>query len=448
MHLTNDFALFAHYLLNHMKKIIYTFTLLIFTIASNAQTLISDNFSYTVGDTLAKAVTTNGWTSFSGGTTNAPLINNFGLTFSGHVGSGVGNSVNLTTTGQDVYKSFSVSVSSGSIYASALVNIDTTQNTGDYPIALLPDNSTTLLTARAFFRRSSANHYRVSISKSSTVPTTYSNDSFAYGTTYLLVIKYTFFTGTTTDDSTSIFYLSSVPSTEPSVPTFGPVGGSQTDVSNLGRFALRQGTSGNAPRLTVDAIRVATTWANSPLPVQLTSLKATTTSSANTITWTTATELNNRGFELQRSTNEGQYETIAFINGAGNSNEANQYSFNDIEIDPAKSYCYRLKQVDFDGTSEYSKFVCAAARKLNSINIATQPNPFSNTLNISIVAEMEGAAMVEVLDIIGKVILVKNAAIHAGNNNVIFETDNLKNGIYFVRIKQQNEVITKRVIKN
>lgn len=431
-----------------MKKVIYTFTLLIFTIASNAQTLMSENFSYTAGDTLAKFVTTNGWTSFSGGTTNAPLINNTGLTFSGHVGSGIGNSVNLATTGQDVYKSFSVSVSSGSIYASALVKIDTTQNTGDYPIALLPDNSTTLLTARAFFRRSSANHYRVSISKSSTVPTTYSNDSFAYGTTYLLVIKYTFFTGTTTDDSTSIFYLSSVPGTEPSVPTFGPVGGSQTDVTNLGRFALRQGTTGNAPRLTVDAIRVATTWANSPLPVQITSLKAMSTSSANTITWSTATELNNRGFEVQRSTNDDAYESIAFVNGAGNSNQNKAYTYNDASANKSATNCYRLKQIDFDGTTTNSKTVCVAAQKLNMTQIAPQPNPFNTTLNIAIVSEADGNATVEVLDIVGKVVLVKNTLIQSGSNNVVFETDNLRNGIYFVRVKHQNEVTTKRVVKN
>jgi hypothetical protein len=433
-----------------MKKIIYTFTLLIFTIASNAQTLMSDNFSYSQGDTLAPFVPNKGWVSFSGGNTNAPLINNFGLSFTGHVGSGVGNSISLTSTGQDNYKQFNaVDTSLGfpSLYASALVRVDTAQNTGDYCFALLPSTSTSLFTARTFIRRSSANHYRVSITKS-TETAVYSIDSFEYGTTYLFVIKYTFNPLGNTNDSLKLYVLSSMSGTEPTDPTARAINPTATDAANIARFTIRQGTASNAPRVVVDAIRVATTWANSPLPVQLTSLKATTTSSANTITWTTATELNNRGFELQRSTNDGQYETIAFINGAGNSNEANQYSYNDIEIDPAKSYCYRLKQVDFDGTSEYSKIVCAAARKLNSINIATQPNPFSNTLNISIVAEMEGAAMVEVLDIIGKVILVKNAAIHSGDNNVVFETDNLKNGIYFVRIKQQNEVITKRVIKN
>jgi hypothetical protein len=451
MHLTNDFALFAHYLLNHMKKIIYTFTLLIFTIASYAQTLLSDNFSYTAGDSLSGSVSSlGGWVTVGTVFTNAIKINNTGLTMTGHIGSGVGNSVSLVSSGQDVYKQFAaVDTSAGFpvLYASALVRVDTAQATGDYCFALLPTSSTSNFTARTFIRRSSASHYRVTITKS-TETAVYSTDSFEFGTTYLFVIKYIFNSMGNNNDSMYLYVTSNLPGTEPTIPTARAINATQTDAPNIARFVLRQGTSSNAPRVVVDAIRVATTWANSPLPVQLTSLKATTTSSANTITWTTATELNNRGFELQRSTNDGQYETIAFINGVGNSNEANQYSFNDIEIDPAKSYCYRLKQVDFDGTSEYSKIVCVAARKLNSVHIATQPNPFSNTLNISIVAEMEGAAMVEVLDIIGKVILVKNAAIHAGNNNVMFETDNLKNGIYFVRIKQQNEVITKRVIKN
>jgi hypothetical protein len=432
-----------------MRKIIYSL-LFLFTFGSlNAQTLLGENFSYTAGDTLAKALSTNGWFSFSGGVTNAPLVNNFGLTFAGHAGSAIGNSVTLNTSGQDVYKGFTTAgVTSGSVYASALVRVDTTQATGDYPFALLPDNSTSLFSARAFFRRSSANHYRVSISKASTVPTVYSSDSFVYGTAYLLVLKYTFNTTSTTDDSVSIYYLSTLPLTEPVTTTFGPVGGTQTDVANIGRFALRQGTAANAPRLVVDAIRVATTWANSPLPVQITSFEATPNTSSNTLLWITASEINNRGFEIQRSEQGKSFENIAFINGAGNSNDVKQYSYNDTEIEPSKAYCYRLKQIDFDGTSEYSKTVCAASRKMQMTPINTQPNPFNQELTIQLNAESEGNALVELLDMVGKVVASKQLNVSADRHEVRFDTNHLNNGIYFVRVKQQNEISTRRVIKN
>lgn len=428
-----------------MKKIIYTFVLGIMSMHTiNAQTLLGENFNYTAGDSL----TSLGWVSFSGGTTNAILVNNGGLTFTGHVGSGIGNSVRLTTTGQDTYKDLSAAVSSGSVYASALINVDTSQSTGDYPIALLPSTSTTSFFARFYIRRSSANHYRVSISKSSTAPTVYSNDSFAYGVTYLSVIKYQFYNVSTTDDSVSVYYLSNIPNNEPSVPTFGPVVGSQTDATNIGRFALRQGTAGNAARLTVDAIRVATTWNNSPLPVQLSSFHATRNNTSNHIHWTTASETNNKGFELQRSANGGAFESIAFVHGAGNSNSKLAYNFVDAHMNLSVENCYRLKQIDFDGTYDFSTIACVAPQKLVKQVIDVKPNPFNNEINLSIQSEVEGIAIIEVIDIVGKVQSVKNVALVSGNNQVTFETAQLKNGIYFLRINQQGHITTKRIIKN
>jgi hypothetical protein len=239
-----------------------------------------------------------------------------------------------------------------------------------------------------------------------------------------------------------------LPLTEPVTTTFGPVGGTQTDVANIGRFALRQGTAANAPRLVVDAIRVATTWANSPLPVQITSFEATPNTSSNTLLWITASEINNRGFEIQRSEQGKSFENIAFINGAGNSNDVKQYSYNDTEIEPSKAYCYRLKQIDFDGTSEYSKTVCAASRKMQMTPINTQPNPFNQELTIQLNAESEGNALVELLDMVGKVVASKQLNVSADRHEVRFDTNHLNNGIYFVRVKQQNEISTRRVIKN
>jgi hypothetical protein len=96
-----------------------------------------------------------------------------------------------------------------------------------------------------------------------TNPVTWSTTTYLKNTTYLIVIKYTFLTGSTTDDEIRVYIFSSVlPSTEPSTPTIGPVTGPATDAPNIGRVALRQGSASIAPTLKIDGIRVGKTWGN------------------------------------------------------------------------------------------------------------------------------------------------------------------------------------------
>jgi hypothetical protein len=76
-------------------------------------------------------------------------------------------------------------------------------------------------------------------------------------------MKYTFNTGTTTDDEIKIYiFNSSIPGTEPGSPTIGPVTGPAGDLNNYGRVAIRQGSAAIAPTLEIDGFRVSKTWGN------------------------------------------------------------------------------------------------------------------------------------------------------------------------------------------
>jgi hypothetical protein len=193
---------------------------------------------------------------------------------------------------------------------------------------------------------------------------------------------------------------------------------------------------------------IAFTPGTNPLPVHFTAFKATQTASGNLLTWSTAMEMNNSGFEVQRSKEGQAFENIAFVKGAGNSNNTKTYTYNDTEIDASKSYCYRLKQIDFDGAFEYSKTVCAAAHKLETgTGISTQPNPFNTELTVLLNAAVEGNATVELVDMVGKVIAVKSVNSTKNNISVQFDTNHLNNGIYFVRINQSGTITTRKVVK-
>ena len=112
-----------------MKKLYLLFTVLfIFSIANVfAQTLIED-FDYPVGDTL----TSHGWSTTGTTTTNSILVVSPGLSYTGYASSGIGNAASLTTSGQDVNKQYTDSVTSGSVYASFMVNVTSAQTAGDY----------------------------------------------------------------------------------------------------------------------------------------------------------------------------------------------------------------------------------------------------------------------------------------------------------------------------
>lgn len=247
-----------------MKKYLLTailFLQIIFINQVSSQILLEENFNYTAGDSLGA----HGWVSFSGGATNVLSVVAPGLTYTGYPSSGIGNATLVRNTGQDAYKNFNKD-STGSMYASFMIKIDTAR-TGDYYFAFLPSTSTTIYTCRVYVK-DTANQVSFGLSKfaGSQGPIVYSSPSYQLGTTYLLVVKYKWISGTNLDDEASLYVFTSpnLPGTEPVTPTIGPLTstGTGTDVSDLGRVALRQGTSSSSPTVYVDGIRVTKSWSS------------------------------------------------------------------------------------------------------------------------------------------------------------------------------------------
>ena len=186
---------------------------------------------------------------------------------------------------------------------------------------------------------------------------------------------------------------------------------------------------------TIDGIRVASTWANSVLPVKFTSFNATINNKQTNLTWTTASEINNKGFEIERSLDGVNFETIGFVKGNANSNRVNKYSF--IDANHASAF-YRLKQIDFDGKFDYSNIISVQG---NDLLIDITPNPFNNVIEINSNGHLVN---VEVLDITGKIVITETI----NGSKTTLNTASLNNGVYFVRINNGESVITKRLIKN
>ena len=234
------------------------------SLAFSIQSLfLEENFDYLVGD----PITSHGWTSHSGGTTNAILVSTPGLTYSGYGSSGIGNAATLTTSGQDVNQQFTP-LTSDAIYAAVMVNITSAQ-TGDYFFHLGIANTTSIFLGRVFVKNAANGNLAFGLSKSSTsvtVPPIYSDSIYTTGNTYLLVLKYQFNPGTT-DDSVYLFINPVISQTEPLPNLAHGTLTTGTDPANIGGVYIRQGGASLAASLKLDGIRIATAWAEIFPPV-------------------------------------------------------------------------------------------------------------------------------------------------------------------------------------
>jgi len=186
-----------------------------------------------------------------------------------------------------------------------------------------------------------------------------------------------------------------------------------------------------------------------PLPVELTSFTATLINQDVLLNWQTVTEVNNYGFEIERSVLSAErqaWKKVGFVNGSGNSNSPNDYSFIDKELPPGK-FSYRLKQIDNNGNFKYSDIV--------NVNLTTNdfklyqnyPNPFNPTTRIKFSVPERNNVTIKIFNMIGQEIQeIVNQEYEAGNYNVEFNASNLASGVYFYRIQSGNFVESKKMI--
>ncbi len=186
------------------------------------------------------------------------------------------------------------------------------------------------------------------------------------------------------------------------------------------------------------------------VPVELTSFSASVVDNFVNLSWITATELNNSGWDIERksaSEKDNQWKKIGFVKGSGNSTEILKYTFNDKNTNPGK-FCYRLKQIDFDGTFSYSKVAEISVKSPDKFGLyQNYPNPFnpSTTINYSIPAA--GNVELKIYDILGnEVANLVNETEESGNHSVLFDASKLASGVYLYTLRANNFVQTKKMM--
>jgi photosystem II stability/assembly factor-like uncharacterized protein len=184
------------------------------------------------------------------------------------------------------------------------------------------------------------------------------------------------------------------------------------------------------------------------VPVELTSFTASTNNMGQAVlNWQTATETNNRMFEIERKTSDNGYSTIGFVNGAGTSTETHSYSFVDKNVN-AGSYTYRLKQIDFNGNFEYSNEVEISVTGRMTFDLAQNfPNPFNPTTNITYNVPQSGNVTLAVFNTLGQqVALLENGVVTAGSHTATFDAKQLPSGAYFYKLQEGNSVMVKKML--
>jgi serine protease AprX len=173
-----------------------------------------------------------------------------------------------------------------------------------------------------------------------------------------------------------------------------------------------------------------------PTPVELESFTYTKNSSGIVLSWITATEKNNRGFEIERKDYASpKWEKIGYINGSGTTTARTNYSFTDAAPLSVSSY-YRLKQIDYDGTITYSKQINIDGITAGGYELhQNYPNPFNPVTVIKYSVPVESKVVIEIFNAIGqKVSQILNQTITPGNYEVSFNASTLPAGVYFYSI--------------
>ena len=189
--------------------------------------------------------------------------------------------------------------------------------------------------------------------------------------------------------------------------------------------------------------------ASGPLPVTLTSFTGKKEGRNNILSWSTANELNNKGFEILRSADGKNFSSIGFEASKNNtSTTATNYSFVDEKVLSGANY-YQLKQIDKDGKSSLSNIVVLKSNT-NKLEISTvYPNPANDKLNAIISSDKEEKVTVSITDLAGKVVSSQQVVTSNGSTNVFFNLQGLSKGAYLLRLTstKNNEIQIEKFVK-
>lgn len=272
---------------------------------------------------------------------------------------------------------------------------------------------------------------------------------FAYGTTNLTFnTKYAFrfiifLTPGNANDSIQIFVgndFNTLAYQATSKYTTGTVADPSYGALTLSQFGSATVTESGVK---IEKLKV---FYDNALPVELTSFTSSVNGSTVSLNWVTATELNNQGFEVERKAANGEFMTVGFVNGKGTTSEVSEYNFVD-QVAEAGSYTYRLRQIDFDGSFEYSNEINVDVTTATSFALGQNyPNPFNPSTSISFSLAKESQVNLSVYNLLGeKVATLVNNVFAAGSHTVDFNAANLTSGMYLYKIEAGEFVSVKKM---
>lgn len=221
--------------------------------------------------------------------------------------------------------------------------------------------------------------------------------------------------------------------------------------SNTNTFNLTSVTDGSGCAATGSPLQslVVTSMDCSTLPVTLLNLSATPEGNKAIIRWTTTQEINNRGFHIERSTDNSAWATVGFVPGVGNTDNPTNYSHTDFNLE-SRRYFYRLKQVDFDDRFTYSATVSAVIGSRSEYSLGQNyPNPFNGQTTVQFVLPQRENVLLTLHDANGKLVKVLvNGSKDAGTHAINIQSGVLSRGTYYYKIVAGEFINMKKMVVN
>ena len=226
---------------------------------------------------------------------------------------------------------------------------------------------------------------------------------------------------------------------------------SNTEWESLGQSTTSGSTSSNGS-ITVNGVSNFSPFTfgsnsnNNSLPVELLHFTAQKAKGHVDLKWATASETNNRHFIVQKRMN-GQWQAIGTVEGHGTATSQHSYSFADRDYRQGNTAYYRLKQVDFDGSFEYSEVQSVSSELAEAFRLNTYPNPVRDRLILTVNAVQPEKATVLIRNALGQQVLSHRISLQKGKNLQALSLNSLKSGPYFLSIKRTEQVFHQKFVK-
>ncbi|MEO0341110.1 MAG: T9SS type A sorting domain-containing protein [Bacteroidota bacterium] len=181
------------------------------------------------------------------------------------------------------------------------------------------------------------------------------------------------------------------------------------------------------------------------VPVELLFFRATATNNRTLLEWTTTSELNNAGFQIERSDAAEGWSAIGFVNGMGTTVQRQDYSFWDESPASGLNY-YRLKQIDLDGSFTYSPIEVVEFSSSQLSLSYVYPNPSDGIAYMDLSLPGQDQIYIDIFDASGKIVQKEKQVLSAGINSIILRPSNLSPGIYYIKISIQDLQFERKMI--